>query len=119
MEYVSFGEGGDQTTNATKGLPYSPVKLTPTGSIHASTIGALVGGNRNLSQGWGTSQQLNWRLPTNATKASTNATKATMPPRPQNRLGFQEPKRDKLQRVTQTDAPNANGKNTIKVLKSL
>ena len=64
-----------QTTNATKGLPYSPVNLTPTGSIHASTIGALVGGNRNLSQGWGTSPQLNWRLPTNATKGH-NATKA-------------------------------------------
>src|SRR4051812_49986706 len=62
--------GWYQTTNATKGLPYSPVNLTPTGSIHASTIGALVGGNRNLSQGWGTSPQLNWRLPTNATKAT-------------------------------------------------
>src|SRR3954464_5766561 len=87
MEYVSFGEGGDQTTNATKGLPYSPVNLTPTGSIHASTIGALVGGNRNLSQGWGTSPQLNWRLPTNATKGLNkchqghNATKATKPSR--------------------------------------
>src|SRR3954469_21853929 len=82
--------GWYQTTNATKGLPYSPVNLTPMGSIHASTIGALVGGNRNLSQGWGTTPQLNWRLPTNATKVY-NATKAT------NRLGFQEPKRDKLQ----------------------
>src|SRR4051812_39036623 len=95
--------GWYQTTNATKVLPYSPVNLTPTGSIHTSTIGALVGGNRNLSQGWGTSPQLNWRLPTNATKGLNkchqchNATKDTMPPRPQNRLGFQEPKRDKLQ----------------------
>src|SRR4051812_38376774 len=74
-------KGWYQTTNAAKGLPYSPVNLTPTGSIHASTIGALVGGNRNLSQGWGTSPQLNWRLPTNATKASKNATKATKPSR--------------------------------------
>src|SRR3954463_10236674 len=40
------------------------------GSIHASTIGALVGGNRNLSQGWGTYPQLNWSLPTNSTKAT-------------------------------------------------
>ena len=79
--------GWFQTTNATKGLPYSPVNLTPMGSIHASTIGALVGGNRNLSQGWGTSPQLNWRLPTNATKGLNkchqgyNATKATKPSR--------------------------------------
>src|SRR3954469_14500445 len=68
------------TTYTTKGLPYSLVNLTPTGSIHASTIGALVGGNRNLSQGWGTYPQLNWRLPTNATKGH-NATKATKPSR--------------------------------------
>ena len=79
--------GWYQTTNATKGLPYSPVNLTPMGSIHASTIGALVGGNRNLSQGWGTTPQLNWRLPTNATKGLNkchqghNATKATKPSR--------------------------------------
>src|SRR4051812_7743363 len=72
--------GWYQTTNATKGLPYSSVNLTPMGSIHASTIGALVGGNRNLSQGWGTTPQLNWRLPTNATKGH-NATKATKPSR--------------------------------------
>src|SRR4051812_26402491 len=44
--------GWYQTTNATKGLPYSPMNITPMGSIHTSTIGALVGGNRNLSQGW-------------------------------------------------------------------
>src|SRR3954471_15105571 len=87
MEYVSFGEGWYQTTNAIKGLPYSPVNLTPTGSIHASTIGALVGGNRNLSQGWGTSPQLNWRLPTNSTKGLNkchqghNVTKVTKPSR--------------------------------------
>ena len=79
--------GWYQTTNATKVLPYSPVNLTPIGSIHASTIGALVGGNRNLLQGWGTSPQLNWRLPTNATKGLNkchqghNATKATKPSR--------------------------------------
>ena len=72
--------GWYQTTNATKGLPYSLVNLTPMGSIHASTIGALVGGNRNLSQGWGTTPQLNWRLPTNATKGH-NAAKATKPSR--------------------------------------
>src|SRR3954463_13883997 len=79
--------GWYQTTNATKGLPYCPVNLTPMGSIHASTIGALVGGNRNLSQGWGTTPQLNWRLPTNATKGLNkchqgyNATQATKPSR--------------------------------------
>src|SRR3954469_20090421 len=99
--------GWYQTTNATKGLPYSPVNLTPTGSIHASTIGAHVGGNRNLSQGWGTSPQLNWRLPTNATKGH-NATKAT------NRLGFQEPKRDKLQGATQTKSSEENSNRCTK-----
>ena len=106
--------GWYQTTNATKGLPYSPVNLTPMGSIHTSTIGALVGGNRNLSQGWGTSLQLNWRLPTNATKGH-NATKAT------NRLGFQEPKSKKLLNFhspnplgrTQTDAPNAMARTQV------
>ena len=74
--------GWYQTTNATKGLPYSPVNLTPTGSIHASTIGALVGGNRNLSQGWGTSPQLNWRLPTNKLE-EFSTTKLEAPSNPQ------------------------------------
>src|SRR3954471_13361444 len=97
MEYVSFGEGWYQTTNATKVLPYSLVNLTPMGSIHASTIGALVGGNRNLSQGWAQLHNLIGGSQQTPQKASTNSTKATMSPRPQNRIGFQEPKRDKLQ----------------------
>src|SRR4051812_17939565 len=80
MEYVSFGEGVVSNHQRHKRPHYSPVNLTPMGSIHASTIGALVGGNRNLSQGWGTSPQLNWRLPTNATKGH-NVTKATKPSR--------------------------------------
>src|SRR4051812_28625982 len=113
----SLERGWYQTTNATKVLPYSPVNLIPMGSIHASTIGALVGGNWNLSQGWGTSPQLNWRLPTNSTKASTCNTT--------NNLGLQEPKSKKLLNFhspnpperNQTDAPNENGKNTTKLFK--
>src|SRR3954467_15347217 len=40
--------------------------------------------------------------------------KATMPPRPQNRLGFQEPKRYKLQRVTQTKSFEENSNRCTK-----
>jgi hypothetical protein len=69
--------------------------------------------NRNLSQGWGTSSQLNWSLPTNATKATTYNTNKP--------LGFQEPKSKKLLNFhspnppgrTQTDAPNAMARTQV------
>ena len=106
--------GGIKPPMPQKAWPYSPVNLTPMGSIHASTIGALVGGNRNLSQGWGTYPQLNWRLPTNATKGH-NATKATKPsrvpmnPREKNLLNFSP---SRILTENSNRCTKCNGKNT-------
>src|SRR3954471_9075728 len=97
MEYVSFGEGVVSNHQRHKRPPLFSGESHPNGIDprfhyrctcrwqpepltrlrHNSTT---IGGSQQMPQ-----------------KATINATKATMPSRPQNRLGFQEPKRDKLQ----------------------
>src|SRR4051812_21307395 len=80
MEYVSFGEGVVSNHQRHKRPPLFSGEYHPNGIDPRFHYRCTCGGNRNLSQGWGTSPQLNWRLPTNVTKGH-NATKPTKPSR--------------------------------------
>ena len=93
--------GWYQTTNITKGLPYSPVNLTPMGSIHTSTIGALVGGNPKPLTRLGYFSTTQLEAPNNKATKGYNATKGQQSHKrlkdhkrstnqPHNRLGFQD-----------------------------
>ena len=79
MEYVSFGEGVVSNHQRHKKPPLFSGESHPNG-IDPRFHYRCTCRWHNLSQGWGTTPQLNWRLPTNATKCH-NATKATKPSR--------------------------------------
>src|SRR3954469_1334416 len=78
--------GWFQTTNATRGLPCSPMNLTPTGSIHLPLYRQPSRWKPTpLQQVRGTHPQLNWRLP-NASKLSRQIKDKLV--RTKSKLGF-------------------------------
>ena len=105
--------------NATNGLTlFSGDELRPNGPNSLSTIGAFKVATEPL-QAWGNLHNLiggSQEMATMTSSSRNNFREST------NRLGFQEPKSKKLltfhptesSRRTQTDAPDANGKNNKK-----
>src|SRR3954463_3417090 len=85
-EYTPVGVSPSQTTNATRGLPCSPMNLTPTGSIHLPLYRQPSRWKpAPLQQVWGTHPQLNWRLP-NSSKLTRQIKDKLV--RTKSKLGF-------------------------------
>src|SRR3954470_16691752 len=98
MEYVSFGEGVVSKHQRHKRPPLFSGESHPNGINPRFHYRCTCRWQPEPLTRLGHNSTTKLEVPNKRHKnASTNATKATMPPRPQNRLGFQEPKRDKLQ----------------------